>query len=250
MTLSSSRGIALVTVLLVSSLVFTMALGLSLVVSVNQLVVRNHSESAALAAAARAGVELAAHELADADWNAVLTGWCRRADRMARPTGPRVLAGGTHPRSVSPDQSVELRVGRGVLRRGDAGRDGRPAHGARTIRGGGCFSTGRWAASPRCTRLRPSISSSGSETMGGRRMARLKRTADRRRKRGAACSACTPPPSAAMAGEGRWRPSWYVSAALQRPVHRVFPEFVCNPGVIYGSRFLDFPGAETYDHAP
>ena len=94
MSLSSSRGIALVTVLLVSSLVFTMALGLSLVVSVNQLVVRNHAESAALAAAARAGVELAAHELSAADWNAVLgragaggpIGW--RADR-ASPVGWR-----------------------------------------------------------------------------------------------------------------------------------------------------------------
>jgi hypothetical protein len=92
MTLSSSRGIALVTVLLVSSLVFTMALGLSLVVSVNQLVVRNHAESAALAAAARAGVELAAHELADADWNAVLTGLVQAIGSDGAPTGPRVIA--------------------------------------------------------------------------------------------------------------------------------------------------------------
>ena len=93
MTLSSSRGIALVTVLLVSSLVFTMALGLSLVVSVNQLVVRNHAESAALAAAARAGVELAAHELADADWNAVLTGLVQASGSDGAPTGPRVING-------------------------------------------------------------------------------------------------------------------------------------------------------------
>jgi hypothetical protein len=93
MTVSSSRGIALVTVLLVSSLVFTMALGLSLVVSVNQLVVRNHAESAALAAAARAGVELAAQELAEADWSAVLTGLVQAGESDGAPTGPRVLAG-------------------------------------------------------------------------------------------------------------------------------------------------------------
>jgi hypothetical protein len=90
---SSSRGIALVTVLLVSSLVFTMALGLSLVVSVNQLVVRNYSESVALAAAARAGVELAAHELGDADWNAVLAGLVQANGSDGPPTGPRALAG-------------------------------------------------------------------------------------------------------------------------------------------------------------
>ena len=93
MALSSSRGIALVTVLLVSSLVFTMALGLSLVVSVNQLVVRTHSESVALAAAARAGVELAAHELADVDWNTVLTGLVQASGSDGGPAGPRVLAG-------------------------------------------------------------------------------------------------------------------------------------------------------------
>ena len=94
MALSSSRGIALVTVLLVSSLVFTMALGLSLVVSVNQLVVRNHSESVALAAAARAGVELAAHQLVDADWNAVLSGLVQADGSDGAPTGSRALAGG------------------------------------------------------------------------------------------------------------------------------------------------------------
>ena len=93
MTLSSARGIALVTVLLVSSLVFTMALGLSLVVSVNHLVVRNHSESAALAAAARGGVELAAHALADADWNAVLSGSAQASGSDGAPSGSRVLAG-------------------------------------------------------------------------------------------------------------------------------------------------------------
>ena len=43
---------------------------------------------------------------------------------------------------------------------------------------------------------------------------------------------CTPPPLAAMAAEGPWRPSWCACAARPRRSHRVFPEFVCNPGVI------------------
>jgi len=94
MSLDTSRGIALITVLLVSSLVFTMVLGLSLVVSVNQLVVRNHVESTTLASAARAGVELAAHELAAADWNAVLAGLVQSDASDGAPTGPRLLPGG------------------------------------------------------------------------------------------------------------------------------------------------------------
>jgi hypothetical protein len=94
MSVESSRGIALVTVLLVSSLVFTMALGLSLIVSVNQLVVRNHVESTTLAAAAQAGVELAAHELSSADWNAVLAGLVQAGASDGAPTGARLLPGG------------------------------------------------------------------------------------------------------------------------------------------------------------
>jgi hypothetical protein len=90
----SSRGIALITVLLVSSLVFTMALGLSLVVSVNQLVVRNHTESTALATAARAGVELAAYELTTADWNGVLAGLVQAGTSDGTPAGPRLVPGG------------------------------------------------------------------------------------------------------------------------------------------------------------
>jgi hypothetical protein len=91
----SSRGIALIAVLLVSSLVFVMALGLSLVVSVNQLAVRNHRESAALAAAAIAGVELAAATLASvADWNAVLAGTLHDPTSDGPPSGQRRVDGG------------------------------------------------------------------------------------------------------------------------------------------------------------
>jgi hypothetical protein len=93
-SLRSSRGIALITVLLVSSLVSTMALGLALIVSINQLVVRNHRESTALAASAQAGLELAAHALSSADWNAVLAGTALAPGADGAPSGPRALGGG------------------------------------------------------------------------------------------------------------------------------------------------------------
>lgn len=92
---SSSRGIALVTVLLIASLVFTMALGLALVVSVDHLSVRNHRESTALLHAADAGVELAARAVADApDWTLVLSGLARAPAADGPPTGTRPLDGG------------------------------------------------------------------------------------------------------------------------------------------------------------
>ncbi len=92
---SSSRGIALVTVLLIASLVFTMALGLSLVISVDHLSVRNHRESTALLHAADAGVELAARAVADAaDWSLVLSGLVQASTADGPPTGTRPLDAG------------------------------------------------------------------------------------------------------------------------------------------------------------
>lgn len=91
---SSSHGIALITVLLIASLVFTMALGLSLVVSVDHLIVRNHRESTALLFAAEAGVELAARALAQVpDWNLVLSGAVQGPGADGPPTGTRPLEG-------------------------------------------------------------------------------------------------------------------------------------------------------------
>jgi hypothetical protein len=92
---SSNRGIALVTVLLIASLVFTMALGLSLVVSVDHLSVRNHRESTILFHAADAGIELAARAVADApDWSLVLSGLVQAAAADGPPAGTRPLEGG------------------------------------------------------------------------------------------------------------------------------------------------------------
>jgi hypothetical protein len=95
----SSRGLALVTVLVMTSLVLVMALGVAVVVSINQAMVARFRESVALGLAARAGVELAAAHLAAVDWQAVLDGraWAPASD------GP---AGGT--RTLPDGDSLDL----------------------------------------------------------------------------------------------------------------------------------------------
>jgi hypothetical protein len=93
MSLAPDRGIALVTVLLVSSLVFTMAVGLSLVLAVDHLVVGHHRESAALQFAAAAGVELAASALGDMDWNVALAGGVQAGGSDGTPSGTRIVDG-------------------------------------------------------------------------------------------------------------------------------------------------------------
>ena len=57
-------GVALIMVLLVTSLVSTLALGLAVIVSTNQLAAGNFGDSTAMSYAVDAGVELAAHDLA------------------------------------------------------------------------------------------------------------------------------------------------------------------------------------------
>jgi hypothetical protein len=79
---------------LIASLVFTMALGLSLVVSVDHLSVRNHRESTALLHAADAGLELAARAMADADWSLVLSGLAQAPTADGPPTGTRPMDAG------------------------------------------------------------------------------------------------------------------------------------------------------------
>lgn len=89
---SDNRGIALVTVLLISSLVFTMALGLSLIVSVDHLAARNHRESMALLHAANAGLQMAARAAAEApDWNLLLSGAQQASGADGPPTGTRPI---------------------------------------------------------------------------------------------------------------------------------------------------------------
>lgn len=86
---ASSRGIALITVLLVASLVFVAGVGLSLVLTIGQLVARNHRDAAMLRAAAHAGIELAARSLANRDWQEVLQGMVVAESADGAPAGVR-----------------------------------------------------------------------------------------------------------------------------------------------------------------
>lgn len=88
---SSDRGIALITVLLVATLVFVVGVGLSLVLTIGQLVARNHREAALLRAAAHAGVALAAGSLADKDWQEVLGGMVVAEGVDGVPSGVRLV---------------------------------------------------------------------------------------------------------------------------------------------------------------
>ena len=70
--MSSQRGIALILALLVTSFLSAVGLGLAVMVFMDRLATGNVRGSVALLHAADAGIELAAHDLARADWNAVL----------------------------------------------------------------------------------------------------------------------------------------------------------------------------------
>jgi hypothetical protein len=89
----SNRGVALITVLLVSSFVFVVGVGLALVMMVGQLAARNHREAAALLAAADGALDLAADALAGVDWQAALGGLAVAPQSDGAPTGVRRVAG-------------------------------------------------------------------------------------------------------------------------------------------------------------
>jgi hypothetical protein len=90
--LTSDRGIALIAVLLVASLVFVVGVGLALMLTIGQLVARNHREAAALVAAADGALDLVADALVAADWQAVLAGAVASQSDGA-PTGVRHVDG-------------------------------------------------------------------------------------------------------------------------------------------------------------
>lgn len=102
----SERGIALVTVLLVTQLVAVLALSLLLVVFVHHLIVRNHRDAVTLEFAADAALQLASLELETADWNAVLSGALQSASADGAPSGVR---------SIGPDVSLDLAAETHVL---------------------------------------------------------------------------------------------------------------------------------------
>jgi hypothetical protein len=93
--LRDPSGIALITVLLVASLVCLVGLGLTFVLTIGQLAARNHRDGAVLLAAADAAIELAADGLTTDDWQAVLGGWLVAAVADGSPGGLREVDGQT-----------------------------------------------------------------------------------------------------------------------------------------------------------
>ena len=72
--MKSERGIALIMVVLLTTFLSALGLGLLLAVFMDRLATGNMSGSVAMLYAADAGIEMAAHDLALApEWNAVLT---------------------------------------------------------------------------------------------------------------------------------------------------------------------------------
>lgn len=91
----AEQGVALVIVLLITSLVLMMSVGLSLLVATERMAGGNYRDSIGLLYAADAALELAAQEMTFApDWNGVLRGDVRSALVDGQPGGSRVLPGG------------------------------------------------------------------------------------------------------------------------------------------------------------
>jgi hypothetical protein len=90
----TDRGIALILALLLTSFLFAVGLGLALVVFMDRLASGNVQAAVGLRHAAEAGIELAAHELARANWPAVLQGVAQATFSDGTPTGVRPVPGG------------------------------------------------------------------------------------------------------------------------------------------------------------
>ena len=95
MTVKTDPGVALILVLLITSFLSALGLGLALAVFMDQLASGNHRGSVAMLYAADAGIELAARDLSlAADWNGVLAGATRGSFTDGAPAGVREIAGG------------------------------------------------------------------------------------------------------------------------------------------------------------
>ena len=93
--MSAQRGIALILVILVTSFLSAIGLGLALIVVMDRLATGNLRGSVSLLYAADAALELAARELAQvADWNLVLAGVVRSAFSDGEPLGVRPIPNG------------------------------------------------------------------------------------------------------------------------------------------------------------
>ena len=88
-------GVALILVLLLTSFLSAMGLGLALVVFMDQLAGGNHRGSVTMLYAADAGIELAARDLSfSADWDAVLAGLETGSLTDGPPQGVKAIPGG------------------------------------------------------------------------------------------------------------------------------------------------------------
>lgn len=91
---SSQRGIALIVVLLATSFLSAVGLGLAVMVFMDRLATGNVRASIALLHAADAGIELAAHSLSSADWTDVLAGFTQAGFVDGAAAGVRAIPGG------------------------------------------------------------------------------------------------------------------------------------------------------------
>jgi len=93
--MNSERGIALIMVILFTTFLSAMGLGVLLAVFMDRLATGNMTASVAMLYAADAGIELAARDLAqEKDWDAVLSGSRRGSFTDGAAGGPRALPGG------------------------------------------------------------------------------------------------------------------------------------------------------------
>jgi hypothetical protein len=93
--MNSSRGIALVLAILVTSFLTAIGLGLALIVMMDRLATGNLRGSVAMLYAADAIIELAARDVSRLDdWNAALTGQSRSTFTDGEPSGSRPIPGG------------------------------------------------------------------------------------------------------------------------------------------------------------
>ena len=93
--MSSERGIAILLVILVTSFLSALGIGLILAVFMDRLASGNMSGSVSMLYAADAGIELAARDLARlADWDAVLSGAQQSTFTDGTTTGVRAIPGG------------------------------------------------------------------------------------------------------------------------------------------------------------
>lgn len=92
--MTNQRGVALILVLLVLSFLSIIGLGLSLVVFMDRLAAGNIRGSIAMLYAADAGVELAARDLALADWGAALIGLEQGSLTDGAPGGAKPIPNG------------------------------------------------------------------------------------------------------------------------------------------------------------